>query len=132
MGLFEEALGAMEGGKFDGILSQAAGALGNGGLQDVVAKFQQGGMGELVQSWIGTGANLPVSADQLHAVLGSDTLQKLAGQFGIDASHLPALLPEIVSRLTPNGHVPDNLGDVLSSLGGSEGVGGLIGGLFKS
>ena len=89
-------------------------------------------MADLVQSWIGTGANLPVSADQLQSALGSDTVQKLAGQFGIDASHLPALLPEIVSRLTPNGDIPANLSGILGQGLGNGGLGDLIGGFLKS
>ncbi|ESQ76059.1 YidB family protein [Asticcacaulis sp. AC402] len=129
MGLFDDAMGALQGGNAGDLLNQAAGALGNGGLQDMVAKFQQSGAGDLVQSWISTGANLPVSADQLQAVLGSDAVQDLAGRFGIDAAQLPALLPEVINRLTPNGQLPDNLGDVL---GGKDGLGGLIGGLFRT
>ncbi|ESQ93569.1 hypothetical protein ABAC460_00435 [Asticcacaulis sp. AC460] len=128
MGLFDDALGALQGGDAGDLLNQAAGAFGNGGLQDVVAKFQQNGAGELVQSWISSGANLPVSADQLQAVLGSDVVQQLAGQFGIDAKQLPAMLPEVINRLTPNGQLPDNLGEVL----GKDGLGGMIGGFLKT
>ena len=34
--------------------------------------FQQGGLGDVVDSWVGTGQNLPVSPDQLGGVLGDD------------------------------------------------------------
>ncbi|EGF92786.1 hypothetical protein ABI_12240 [Asticcacaulis biprosthecium C19] len=132
MGLFDDALGALSGGDAGDLMSQVTGALGNGGLQDLVAKFQHNGAGDLVQSWISTGANLPVSADQLQAVLGSESVQQLAGQFGIDATQLPALLPEVINRLTPNGQLPDNLGDVLGGLGGKDGLGGLISGFLKT
>ena len=40
-------------------------------------------MGATVQSWVGTGANLPISADQVHTAFGADTMQALAAKFGL-------------------------------------------------
>ena len=63
MSLLNDMLGAASGpGGFD--IEKLAGQLGNGGLNGLVAKFEKGGMGEIVQSWVGTGGNLPISADQ--------------------------------------------------------------------
>ena len=81
-----------------------------GGLSGLVQSFQQNGLGEVVSSWIGTGRNLPVSADQLQSVLGSEQVQALAQRLGLplgDAGgQLATLLPQIIDGLTPNGRLP--------------------------
>jgi uncharacterized protein YidB (DUF937 family) len=102
---------------------------GAGGLADLVSSLTKGGLGDVVQSWIGTGQNLPISPDQLQQVLGSDTLAGLAKQLGVspqDASQgLAGLLPQLVDKLTPQGQMPQNgLGDIASimeALGGRRG-----------
>jgi len=79
-----------------------------GGLDGLVQNFQQKGLGEVVSSWVSTGQNLPVSADQINHVLGSDTVKNLAAKAGISpdqaGSQLAALLPGLIDQLTPNGH----------------------------
>ena len=81
---------------------------GIGGLQQM---FQQGGLGSLFSSWLGSGQNQPVSASQLQNVLHSGALQQAAQQSGLDAGRLigmmSTLLPHLVDKLTPNGQVPD-------------------------
>ncbi|RPH44031.1 MAG: DUF937 domain-containing protein [Burkholderiales bacterium] len=114
-------------------LMQAAMALlagqqggGAGGLTDLVSAFTRGGMGDVVQSWIGTGQNLPISADQLQQVLGGDTIAGLAKQLGMsqqDAGNgLADLLPKLVDSLTPQGQLPQgglgDLGSIMAALGG--------------
>jgi uncharacterized protein YidB (DUF937 family) len=83
-----------------------------GGLQGMVQAFHDKGMGELVSSWVGSGANCPITADQIHQVLGSEQVQALAAKAGINpdlAGHAIAqLLPGLVNQLTPNGSVPDH------------------------
>lgn len=82
-----------------------------GGIAGLQRMFQQGGLGNIVSSWIGTGQNLPVSASQLQNVLHSGALQQAAQQSGLDPSQLTGmmatLLPHLVNHLTPNGQVPD-------------------------
>jgi uncharacterized protein YidB (DUF937 family) len=67
-----------------------------------------------VASWIGTGANQPISAEQVQAALGSDPLQQLAGQLGVSrgeaASGLADLLPQVVDKLRPQGTLPEGGG----------------------
>ncbi len=65
------------------VLSEVLGNGSQGGLSAIVAKLQQAGFGDQVKSWIGTGQNLPISAQQLQEVLGSDTVKQLAARFGI-------------------------------------------------
>ncbi len=81
-----------------------------GGLDGILQSLQGGGLGDAVNSWIGTGQNAPVSGDQLQSILGSGVAQDLASKLGISpgdaSSHLSQLLPGIVDHLTPNGEVP--------------------------
>ena len=81
-----------------------------GGLSGLVQSFHQKGLGDIVSSWVSTGQNLPISADQVHSVLGSDVVQQLAAKAGVSpdtaGSSLAQLLPMMVDKLTPNGQVP--------------------------
>jgi uncharacterized protein YidB (DUF937 family) len=81
-----------------------------GGLSGLVQQFHDKGMGGLVSSWVSTGQNLPISADQIQNVMGSEQVKELAAKAGISpdvvSSHLAQLLPMLVDKLTPNGQVP--------------------------
>jgi uncharacterized protein YidB (DUF937 family) len=83
-----------------------------GGLSGLVQQFHDKGLGGLVSSWVGTGQNLPISAEQIQHVLGSEQVKELAAKAGISpetaSSHLAQLLPTLVDKLTPNGQVPES------------------------
>lgn len=93
---------------------------GQGGatcLSSLLQAFEAGGLGHLFQSWVGTGQNLPVSAQQIQDVLGnSGMLQRIAQATGMQpadvAQHLSTVLPQIVDHLTPNGQI--HAGDAAS------------------
>jgi len=81
-----------------------------GGLSGLVQEFHQKGLGEIASSWVSSGQNLPISADQIQQVLGnSPLLQQFAAKAGIspqDASaKLAQYLPQIIDHLTPQGKV---------------------------
>lgn len=132
MGLLDSVIGALGGSQGSGqgdalqavIAMLARGGQGGGGLDGLVQQFQQGGLGDLIASWVGTGQNLPVSASQLQDVLGSDMLSQFAQQLGLPpgeaAGQLSQLLPQVVDKLTPNGQLSDignsGLGDLGSVL----------------
>jgi uncharacterized protein YidB (DUF937 family) len=82
----------------------------SGGLAGLIEKFNEKGLGDLMSSWISTGKNLPISADQIKNALGSDTIKDLAAKFNLgehDASKsLADLLPQLIDKLTPDGSVP--------------------------
>lgn len=136
MSLLNDMLGGASGpGGLD--INQLASHLGDGGLEGIVAKFQQGGMGEVVQSWVGTGGNLPISAEQIHAILGSEQVAGLTKAMGIDNSQLAHALPGLIDQLTPGGQLPqggigDILGQVMGQGAGKGGLGDILGGLLKA
>jgi len=98
-----------------------------GGLGGLVQAFQQNGLGHLVESWIGTGQNLPVSAAQIQMALGPK-VQELAQQHGMSADAvsqaLSRFLPGLVDHLTPSGQLPQGNGleQGLSSLRSKLGI----------
>lgn len=113
MGIFDESKeigGSMMGGEHAGALSAITEYINSpqvGGLSGLQSMFQEKGLGGLVSSWIGSGQNLPISADQLNSVLHCDALNQAAAKFGIDPNQLQSmmtqLLPHIVDKMTPKG-----------------------------
>jgi len=85
---------------------------GAGGLGAVISAFQQHGLGDLVSSWVSTGPNPPVNADQVTQALGQNTVSQFASKAGVPASDagslLASLLPAAIDHLTPNGSLPDS------------------------
>lgn len=124
MGLLDSVAGAVlgkMGGEQGGMAQVAMEMLNqNGGLQGVLAKFQQGGLGELAASWVSKGDNLPISAEQISSVLGSGAIAEMAAKFGINPDTLSAQiaehLPTMVDKLTPDGEVPAESGNLLSTV----------------
>jgi len=109
-----------------------------GGVQGLVAMLQQHGLGEAVQSWVGTGSNQAVSGDQLGQALQNGGLgsavQEAAGKLGVDPGQLlgqlSQILPHAVDHLTPDGQVPAQGQGGGLDLGALEGLAGkLLGGL---
>lgn len=88
-----------------------------GGLSGLIQQFQQGGLAEVVNSWVSTGQNLPISAEQIQGALGSSTVQDIAAQLGLSSEQasgeLAKFLPQVIDQLTPNGTVPQG-GDLLA------------------
>ena len=108
MGMFDGLVGGIVGA---GMVSVVNGILEtHGGLQGVVGEFERNGLGATVKSWVGTGPNEPISAAQVHQVLGADLLQQLAANSGLSvqdlAQRLSQVLPQAVDHLTPDGAIP--------------------------
>ena len=99
---------------------QQAGTQMAGGLGNLTDMLSQLGLGDQVKSWVGTGENLPVTAEQIQTSLGQNgTLGQIASQAGVSeteaAGGLAELLPGLINKLTPNGQIDAN--DITSILG---------------
>ena len=131
MGLLDSLLGGVLGGTRGTGLNADGGAAQNpmmlmalqllqqnGGIQGLLAKFQQAGFADQVQSWISTGQNLPISADALAKVLGHGQIGAAAQGLGIDSSEaaggLASMLPHVIDQMTPQGSIPHDEGDLVS------------------
>lgn len=93
-----------------------------GGLPALIGQMQNAGLGNVLESWIGKGSNLPISGEQMQQVLGSDTLNQIASQLGLSqgeaGGQLADLLPEVIDKLTPDGAAPEQgFGDPQQLLG---------------
>ena len=107
-------------GMFDGILGGVVGAematvvngliQKHGGIQGIVDQLEQQGLSGTVRSWVGTGANQPITAEQIHQAFGADTVKELAAKIGLSpdvlAAKLSQVLPQAIDKLTPAGTVP--------------------------
>ncbi len=124
MGLLDSITGSILGklGGEQGNMAQVALDLfnQNGGLSGILEKFKEGGLGETAASWVGTGANIPVTAEDISNVLGNGAIADLAAKFGINPETLSAQiaehLPTVVDKLTPNGEVAPESGNILSTV----------------
>ena len=108
MGLFDGLLGGVVGAAMVGVVNHVLEQ--NGGVQGVVNQFEKQGFGSTVRSWVGTGPNQAITADQIHQVLGSNAIQELAAKAGLSVPELTAklsqLLPAAMDKLTPGGVIP--------------------------
>jgi uncharacterized protein YidB (DUF937 family) len=100
----------------------------NGGLEGVLNRFRQSGLSQQADSWVSTGENMNISADQLQKVFGSSTISDLSSRLGMSegqaGSAMAQILPEVINQLTPEGQVPENsdeeIAQGLSTLANSE------------
>jgi len=116
MSLFDNLEKMVEGGANTGA-SDDSGVLGHvmalvnnpetGGLQGMVQQFQSNGLGEIVNSWVGSGANQPISGDQIAQVVGQDRLNEIASKLGMQPDQISGLiaqhLPGVIEKMTPTG-----------------------------
>ncbi len=124
MGFLDEVTSGLAGKLFGGgdknkLLESIMGLVNNpqsGGLSGLAQLFKDKGLGDAMSSWISTGENQPVSADQIKNVLGADQIQQISKTAGVSQEEaskgLAGLLPEIVDKLTPDGKIPE--GDMLA------------------
>ena len=120
--LLQLAMSLLQG---QGGVAAQGGQLDLGGiLGGLVARFSEAGLAEQASSWVGTGQNLPVSAEQIGQVFGNSALGDMAAQLGMPseqvAGHLANLLPQVIDGLTSGGQLPAvggaDLGDALAGL----------------
>ena len=90
----------------------------NGGLGGVVGRMKEQGYGREADSWVGTGENVPISADVLSQILGRDVIDQSARAMGISpdeaAGGLAQVFPEIVNEITPNGRIDPGSDDIVA------------------
>ncbi len=107
MGLFDSLKGALESEALPTLMNTVLAQTQYHDLAGLVAALEKGGLGPQVQSWLGNGQNMPITADQLKAVLGNSQVQDFARHMGLPVDEtmkvLAQYLPEIVDKASPNG-----------------------------
>ncbi|WP_044470781.1 YidB family protein [Mannheimia massilioguelmaensis] len=96
-------------GQNSSLITNVLGSLlqSQGGMEGIFNQLQKGGLGDVLESWIGTERNQPMHSNQVSEVFGEDTISHVAKQAGVDKSQaqdiLSQVLPQIIDMLTPNG-----------------------------
>lgn len=129
MSILETILGALSGQSGSNGASPIAQILGEllqggqGGqngqnLIALIQQFRNSGLGDKVESWISTGANLPINGQDIGAVLSGGQLGQWAQKFGIStddvSNQLAQHLPNLIDKLSPNGQMPQNFDGIAS------------------
>ena len=100
----------LQGAGIGGLGALLSGGAGGGMLGDLMRQFDQSGAGDAARSWVSPGENMPVTPSQIENTFGSDIINQLAGQFGLDKTELlqglSETLPDVVNQLTPDGRLP--------------------------
>ncbi len=111
-GSLKGVLGSVAAAEAPALISAALAKTNMGNLQGIVAQLQQGGLGDQVKSWLGNGANMQVTPQQIQSALGSDQLKQLAQHFGVDPDAVAKLLadhlPTVVDQASPNGAIQNS------------------------
>jgi len=110
MGLLDSlkgALGKVEASALPTVINTVLAQTQYHDLNGLIVALEKGGLGPQVKSWLGNGANMPITADQLKAVLGNAQVQEFARHLGLPVDEtlklLAQYLPEIVDKASPNG-----------------------------
>ena len=78
-----------------------------GGIMALLQMFQQGGLGAVLGSWLGTGANQQIGGGEIQSAFGQDAMQSLANKLGTDVNGasgaLAGLLPQLINGMSPQG-----------------------------
>lgn len=119
MGLFDKLVSGVVGkvlenvdpASIPGLAVKYLGSTDLGSIGGLLERLQQGGLDREVGSWLGSGANLPVTADQLRAALGDDVLAQFAAATGLSVDKLLALmsayLPQTIDTMSPDGKIQE-------------------------
>lgn len=116
MSFLDELVGSLGNGQGQGNKLGQLQAIWNwvqeqGGIEVLLHKFQQGGLGEVLGSWIGTGNNQPVGGNDIQSAFGQGELQSLADKLGTDvqgaSGTLAALLPQLIDKMSPQGQMDE-------------------------
>lgn len=94
-------------------------------FSSLINNMKQGGMGDIAQSWLGDGANAPISGEQLQTALGADKIDAFAQQTGMDSNQalnsLQNLLPNLVDKSSRGGELlasnPMNTSELMGLVG---------------
>jgi len=109
-GNLASSLGGLANSPIGGALGgAAAGTAVSGGLDSLLNQFRQAGHGQAADSWVGTGQNAQISAEQINSVIGHGKIADIAQQAGISPEQMSQLLaqalPNLIDKLTPGGKI---------------------------
>lgn len=118
LGVLTSALSGLSGGKG-----------GSGGIDigSIIGGMQGGGLGDVLQSWLGDGQNQGISGNQISELFGSDKISGFASQLGLTEDEAIGGLQDAMPQMVDNA---SSGGSLLDSIGGVEGAINLAGRFF--
>jgi uncharacterized protein YidB (DUF937 family) len=113
----DSILGGLTGGGGQGgssglgaLVPVLGGLLASGGLQKILGGLKANGLSQQADSWVGTGANQPVSGADMEKAVGKEQMQEIAKQLGVSESEaadvVAKAVPEVVDNVSPDGKLP--------------------------
>ncbi len=92
-----------------------------GGLGGLLGKFTSAGLGGKANSWVGTGDNEALDADEVEQALGADEVDRIAREAGLSRDEakggLAGIIPGLVDKASPDGSLPTgNLAKMMQGL----------------
>lgn len=107
--MLKSLLGQAESGGLSMVINNVLAQTQYRDLNGLVAALEKGGLGAQVQSWLGPGANQPITAEQLKAIIGNSQVQDFARKLGLPVDEtlktMAQYLPDIVDKASPNGTI---------------------------
>lgn len=110
-GVVNTMLAGLDPAKIPSLATQYLGKTELGNVSGLLARLRAGGLDQEVNSWLGSGPNLAVTADQVRKALGEDVMAQFAAVTGVSADMLASLmaqyLPQTIDRMSPNGQIEE-------------------------
>ncbi len=113
MGLMDTLTGLLkQSGLQDKVVGSVSGMISDGSisLAGFKERAEKAGLGDIFDSWVSTGDNKPITAEQVKQAADPENLQRIANETGMSvdetAKELSKALPEVVNGLTPEGVLP--------------------------
>lgn len=98
------------GGLLSGLGDLLGGGAAAGGLGELIDRFRQNGQGEVADSWVTTGPNRGLAANEVETAIGAQNLEELSRRTGLTPAELverlSTRLPGAIDELTPDGRLP--------------------------
>jgi uncharacterized protein YidB (DUF937 family) len=117
MGVLEQLMGGLSGADeamHPHLMQAVQGLIGNEesigpGLQGLIDRLRAHGYGGMVDTWLSSATNLPLTTDQLREALGDDEVRATAQRAGLSEDTLLATLaehlPSVIDRLSTEGNL---------------------------
>ncbi|SFV63204.1 hypothetical protein MNB_SV-6-579 [hydrothermal vent metagenome] len=108
---------------------------GNGGidLSSLVSNFSSNGLGDVVTSWLDSGENSPISADQISDLFSSDKISEFASSLGVSEESAKSAIADTLPHLIDNATKGEEsiVSQMLDSVGGMDGAMNMLGKIFR-
>lgn len=113
-GLLGDKLGINAETAVAGLQKLFGGGSGQLDIGSLVGLLQQGGLSDIVGSWLGDGGNDSVSPAALQDAIGEDKISEAASTMGVDSGSLLGglsdMIPQIVDQASSGGSLLDSVG----------------------